>query len=321
MDILYKLLDIQLVIVLLMGAATFATVLTFVGPMLIGSKLKGRMKSVSTERDKLRAQRMAELTAGRPGLRHESKGFIKEVVETLHLEKALDPERTRAKLKRAGLRGPGPLMTFMFFQIAAPLAFSLGSYLYLTFVNGMGHPPTIHMAIAIVAALFGYYLPNIILSNTISKRQQSISKAFPDALDLLLICVQSGMSIEAAFKLVSSEISSQSIPLAEEFTLTTAEMSYLRDRREAYENLGARTGLKNVKSVTTSLMQAERYGTPLSQSLRVLAQESRDARMALAEKKAHSLPPKLTVPMIMFFLPVLFVVIIGPAYIQYKMAG
>ena len=133
---------------------------------------------------------------------------------------------------------------------------------------------------------------------------------------MLLICVQSGMSVEAAFGKVSSEVGSQSLELAEELSLTTAELSYLQDRRQAFENLGKRTGIPGVKAVTTALIQAERYGTPVGQALRVMAKENRDMRMAEAEKKAAALPPKLTVPMIIFFLPVLFVVILGPALIQ-----
>jgi len=158
--------------------------------------------------------------------------------------------------------------------------------------------------------------PNLYLKNKIQHRQTSIKRAFPDALDLLLICVESGMSIEAAFRKVSEEVGTQSVALAEEFTLTTAELSYLPDRRQAYENLAQRTGLEGVKAVCLALQQSERYGTPLATTLRVLAQENRDMRMSEAEKKAAGLPPKLTVPMILFFLPVLFVVILGPAAIR-----
>jgi tight adherence protein C len=154
------------------------------------------------------------------------------------------------------------------------------------------------------------------LKNRIAKRQLSIKRAFPDTLDLLLICVESGMSIEAAFRKVSEEIGSQSVALAEELTLTTAELSYLPDRRAAYENLAKRTDLDGVKSVCMALQQAERYGTALGTALRVMAQENRDMRMSEAEKKAAGLPPKLTVPMILFFLPVLFIVILGPAAIK-----
>jgi tight adherence protein C len=169
---------------------------------------------------------------------------------------------------------------------------------------------------AIAAGYCGFYLPNVFLKNLVQKRQASITQAFPDALDMLLICVQAGMSIEAAFGKVSKEVSSQSLELAEEFSLTTAELSYLQDRRIAFENLGKRTGIAGIKAVATALIQAERYGTPVGQALRVMAKENRDMRMSEDERKAAALPPKLTVPMIVFFLPVLFVVILGPAVIQ-----
>lgn len=166
------------------------------------------------------------------------------------------------------------------------------------------------------AAYMGIKAPELFLVNTAKKRQTEIRKAWPDALDLTLICVESGMAIENAFRKVSTEIATSSVVLAEELALMTAEMSFLPDRRQAYENLVMRTGLEPVKSVATALIQAERYGTPVGQALRVLSQESRDMRMNEAEKKAAGLPPKLTVPMILFFLPVLFVVIITPAVIQ-----
>jgi tight adherence protein C len=162
----------------------------------------------------------------------------------------------------------------------------------------------------------GFYAPNIFISNKAGKRQHSIRRAWPDALDLMLICVESGVSIEAAIKRVSEEMTTSSPELAEEMVLTNAELSFLQERRVAYENLAKRTGLDIVQAVTQALIQAERYGTPIAQALRVLAQESRDQRMNEAEKKAAALPPKLTVPMILFFLPVLIAVILGPAGIQ-----
>jgi tight adherence protein C len=164
--------------------------------------------------------------------------------------------------------------------------------------------------------LLGFYLPDVYISNRISKRQASIMRAFPDALDLLLICVESGMSTEAAFARVGSEIGAQSVELAEELGLTTAELSYLPDRRAAFDNLAKRCSHSGVKAVAAALNQAEKYGTPLGQALRVTAQENREMRMQEAEKKAAALPAKLTVPMIVFFLPCLFVVILGPAFIR-----
>ena len=185
-------------------------------------------------------------------------------------------------------------------------------------ITKMHDPRFMTMFLAAIAASLTAYtlvLP-LFAGEGLAKRKQSIQAAWPDALDLMLICVESGMSIESAFKRVSLEIGSQSIALAEELTLTTAELSYLQDRKVAYENLAKRTGLEGVKSVCLALMQSERYGTPLGQSLRVMAQENRDMRMNEAEKKAAALPPKLTVPMILFFLPCLFIVILGPTYIK-----
>jgi len=174
----------------------------------------------------------------------------------------------------------------------------------------------IKILIVMVVGYAGFYAPNMFVNSQIKKRQLSIRRAWPDALDLLLICVESGMSIEMAMKKVAIEIGAQSAELAEEMMLTTAELSYLPERRVAYDNLAIRTNLDGVKSITMALIQAERYGTPLGTALRVLAQENRDMRMQEAEKKAASLPPKLTVPMIVFFLPVLFAVILGPSIIR-----
>jgi len=197
-----------------------------------------------------------------------------------------------------------------------PAACFIFALFYLFVVTQLNQSLTVKLGICIAAAYIGMHLPLMLLKSKIQRRQLSIRRAFPDTLDLLLICVESGMSIEAAFKKVSEEVGSQSVPLAEELTLTMAELSYLPDRRQAYENLAKRTGLDSVRSVCMALQQAERYGTPLAQMLRVMAQENRDMRMSEAEKKAAGLPPKLTVPMILFFLPVLFVVILGPAAIK-----
>ena len=310
--------DPQFVVMALTAIAAFATIVTFTMPLLETDKLDSRMKYVSSERDKLRAERLAELNAeARKGsLRQKPKGFMQQVVQQLNLRKALETNDTRNKLRMAGFRGQAPVVAFLFFRVTLPILGLVGALIYLFFVNDHGYSTLMRLSFSVGGAYAGFFLPNVFISNLIQKRQKSIKQAFPDALDLLLICVQSGMSIEAAFSKVSKELGSQSIALAEELTLMTAELSYLQDRRQAYENLGKRTGLPDVKAVCTSLIQAERYGTPLSQALRVLAQESRDTRMAEAEKKAASLPPKLTVPMILFFLPVLFVVILGPAVMK-----
>ena len=216
----------------------------------------------------------------------------------------------------AGYRGQAPYVTFLFFRLVTPIVLFIGAVLYVFVISHMQKTVPVKIGMCVGAAYLGLQAPMLFLKNAISKRQISIRRAFPDSLDLLLICIESGMSIEAAFRRVSVEIATQSIALSEEFTLTTAELSYLQDRKVAYENLAKRTGVDGVKSVCLALQQSERYGTPLGQSLRVMAQENRDMRMNEAEKKAAALPPKLTVPMILFFLPVLFVVILGPTGIK-----
>jgi tight adherence protein C len=218
-------------------------------------------------------------------------------------------------LIQAGHRGQGPYVAFLFFRLVTPIVALLLTLFYAFFIDAE-QPGTMKVLMCLAAAYGGMQAPKLFLKNKIQRRQVSIKRAFPDALDLLLICVESGMSIEAAFRRVSTEVGSQSIALAEELTLTTAELAYLQDRKQAYENLAQRTNLEGVKSVCMALQQSERYGTPLGQTLRVMAQENRDMRMAEAEKKAAALPPKLTVPMILFFLPVLFIVILGPAAIR-----
>jgi tight adherence protein C len=312
------LLDPQFVVMMLAAVAAFATVTSFVLPLLSGDRLDSRMKYVSSERERLRAERMARLAEEqRQGrLRKEPKSFMKRVVEQFNLRKALETDATRERLKMAGLRGQAPVVAFLFFRATLPIAGFGLVFFYLFFVNDYGLSSLVRLGLSIGGAYLGFYLPNIFITNLIQRRQKSIKRVFPDSLDLLLICVQAGMSIEAAMNKVASEIAPRSLELAEEFSLTTAELSYLQERRQAYENLGKRTGLAVVRAVGTSLIQAERYGTAVSQALRVLAKESRDMRMAEAEKKAAALPPKLTVPMILFFLPVLFVVVLGPAAMQ-----
>ena len=313
------LMNVEGMVMLLTGIAAFATILTLTASFASTDKLSTRMKYVSTEREAMRARAREALSQEKTRLRHTPKGFVKEVVERFASGRMLENAAVREKLRQAGFRGPGPMYTFIFFRFIMPPILFLLTLLYLAFVNDLGLAPIARFAMSSGAAFVGFYLPNVFVQNVIARRQDSIRKAFPDALDLLLICVESGMSIEAAFQKVASEIGSQSVEMAEELALTTAELSYLQERRAAYENLAKRTGLPGVKAVSTSLIQAERYGTPLGQALRVMAQENRDIRMSEAEKKAAGLPPKLTVPMILFFLPVLFAVILGPAIIKMMM--
>jgi tight adherence protein C len=313
-------------VALLVGIAVFATVFTAM-PALGGNPLKSRMKTVALEREELRARQRARLASEaekrRKGLREQPTGDrMRSIVERLDLRRALADESTVAKLRMAGFRGQNPMTRFLFFRLVLPFAGFALALFYIFVLGGLSEQPFfIKLFVCILFAYAGFYAPVLYVSNRATKRKHSIQMAWPDALDLLLICVESGMSVEAAFRRVAEEIGAQSVELAEEFVLTNAELSFLEDRRQAYDNLAMRTGLESVKSVAQALIQAERYGTPIGHALRVLATESRDMRMNEAEKKAAALPPKLTVPMILFFLPVLFAVILGPAGIQVSERG
>jgi tight adherence protein C len=313
---IWHFLQPEQVITILVALSAFATVLTVAAPYLQGDRLRARMKNVATERDRLRSAQRAALMGAESRLRDKPHtGLITQIVNSLNLHELLQAEGSRALLRQAGYRSERHVVAFLAIRAVAPLILAALVFLYSSTVFADRISPSMRLVAVAFGALAGFYIPNVFLKNMTQRRQDSIRRAWSDALDLLLICVESGMSIESALQRVSREIGSQSVPLAEELTLTTAELSYLQDRRKAFENLGKRTGLSIVRSVVTSLIQSERYGTPLGQALRVLAQENRDMRMSDAEKKAAALPPKLTVPMVMFFLPVIFVVILGPSII------
>ena len=316
-DILASLAKPDAIAALLIALAVFGTVISVLLPYLQTDKLETRLKAVTDQREKLRKQSRAALDNPK-GLRRKDDSVVGNISSKLNLAKALEDPNIVNNLAKAGLRGPGPLSAFYFARMTMPFVGALLMFFYIFFVNDHGFAPVLKYGSLLFGAAAGFYAPNIYISNVAQKRQQSIMRAFPDALDMLLICVEAGMSIELGFSKVSQEVGSASSELAEEFGLTVAELSYLPERRQAYENLAKRTGNEGIKAVCMALGQAERYGTPLGDALRVMAKENRDMRMAQAEKKAAALPAQLTVPMILFFLPVLFLVGLGPAYIGFK---
>jgi tight adherence protein C len=316
--------DPAFLIAVLVSVAVFATIFTVV-PVFGRSNMNERMKAVALERESLKRrerQRLASEGLERRGLRHKDAAGMRGFVERLNLKNALADEGTRRQLLIAGMRGPKPLNVFLFARFVLPfLTMALAAF-YIFGVGALQEQPLfMRCFVTVVIGYIGFYLPVIYVSNIANKRKNLIKRAWPDALDLLLICVESGMSVEASFRRVADEIGLQSVELAEELVLTTSELSFLPERKVAYENLYQRTGLEAVKSVVQALIQAERYGTPIAHALRVLSNESREMRMMEAEKKAAALPPKLTVPMILFFLPVLFAVILGPAIISISAQG
>jgi tight adherence protein C len=315
LDVLLNLQRPENLIAILIGIAAFATVLTVASPFAENDGLKARLKLVGTERDRLRASQRAQISGRDARLREKGQETLAmQVVEALNLRRVFEAQSSRDLLRQAGLRSERHLVSYLALRLVSPALLALLAYVYSSLIF-KDLSTQVRLMTTVLAAIAGYYLPVILLKNLVMKRQKSIQRAWSDALDLLLICVESGMAVEPALQRVAREIGSASVPLAEELTLTVAELSYLQDRRKAFENLAKRTGISTVKAVVTSLIQSERYGTPLGTALRVLAQENRDARMFEAERKAAALPPRLTVPMILFFLPVIFVVILGPAII------
>ena len=311
----------DLLIAALAALSASAALLVVFWPYLAPDTLGIRMRVMVTERERIRIRERARMNGGDKNrrwqsLRPEPKKLFQQIVDRFNLSKDAEDGEMAKMLRQAGYRGHGPVVTFLAVRLIAPLAMLVLVAAYVFVAVNLDQPLAVKLGIVLAGTALGYYAPFLYVKNKITKRQKSIRLAWPDALDLLLICVESGVSMELAMRRVAEEIAEQSPALAEEMVLTTAELSFLPDRRVALENLGIRTGLDTVKAVTQALIQADRYGTPVAQALRVLAQECRDQRMNEAEKKAAALPPKLTVPMILFFLPVLIAVILGPAGIQ-----
>ncbi len=321
MKFLEMLTEPSFLIALFAAISAAAVVFTFGAQFFDRSEMKERIKRVAVERERMRTEEMARLRGAREPRRSSLRGsddrsIVKQTVEAFSLRKAFLDEGTVGKLAQAGYRGQSHLTTYLFLRFMTPVVLLGVSFFYLKFIIMPDRPLYLTALYALTIGLAGSYLPTLLLKNKIMKRQQVIRRGWPDSLDLMLLCVESGMSIENAIKRVALELGEQNPILAEELTLTTAELSFLESRSMAYENLANRTGLDGVRSVTTALIQADKYGTSVGQALRVMAEEGREERMMAAEKKAAALPPKMTVPLIVFFLPVLFIVIIAPAIIK-----
>lgn len=308
--------DPAALIMVLASLGSFISILAVGLPLVRRDQLDSRLKAVAERRVELSRHQQASLQKSAQARSLARVGFMKQVLERLKLQQLIQSKAVRKRLAQAGLRSQAAAITFTFARLVLPIGLGLFTALMLFGSQKFAMSMPVKFVVLAVVAVIGFYLPNVLISNRIQHRQQAIRKAFPDALDLLVICVESGSSIEGAFARVTDELVDTSPELAEELGLTTAELSYLGDRRQAFQNLTERVGLASVRSLATALIQSEKYGTPVAVALRVLAQENRDERMTRAEKKAGALPAQLTVPMIVFFLPTIFVIILGPAVIQ-----
>jgi tight adherence protein C len=292
------------------GAASFAA---FAYPFLQRGDKKERFKSVIEKRRKALFEQSKE-ELNRKGVKNAS---AKESLAAMFkLEKLSGDygEKVRLMLLQAGIRGSEAPLKYMITQIVLPVLFVLFAMMIFSKAE-KEIPPAVSMCVFAALAIFGFYLPRILVKNSAIKRQEELNLSFPDALDMMLICVQGGIGLEQTVDRVAIEVSEHSPVLAEELAILSAEMAMLNDRRQALSDFGKRVGGFG-KNFATALIQAEQYGTSISNALRVMSDELRDIRMAKAEQKAAALPPKLTVPMILFFLPPLFVVILGPSGIK-----
>ncbi|MBL4691764.1 MAG: type II secretion system F family protein [Magnetovibrio sp.] len=307
-------------IVWMASLAAIITVVAIALPFMSGKGKSKRFKDVTTRRKELARHQVDDLQSKGSTIR-QRKGqnrtdLMKKFLTTFKLDKALSSPQLKENLAQAGYRRPNALITFTFARIALAVLFFVVCSVYIANMQDFPYPGVVKFIFMGIAAFLGFSLPKTLVINSAQKRQQDLNSGFADALDLMVICVEGGLSIEAAFDRVTHEITNKSPTLAQEFGITSAELAFLGDRHKAYTNFADRTGLPAIKSLTTTLIQSEKYGTPVGVALKVLSQERRAERMSVAEKKGASLPAKLTVPMILFFLPPLFMVVIGPAAIQ-----
>ncbi|MGB4056926.1 MAG: type II secretion system F family protein [Alphaproteobacteria bacterium] len=311
----------DLLITILSAFAAAASFVAFALPFLNKSEKKERFRSIVEKR------RKALFEATRSGainkISKDDGLSAKDTMATFYKVKKLAGdmgERARDKLLQAGIRSPAAPIKFMIAQAVLPLLFCGLAMMFIS-ASEKELSNTVTMSILFGTIIFGYKLPDILVKNMRIKRQQEINLSFPDSLDMMLICVQGGIGLEQTIDRVAHEVAEHSEVLAEELGILSAEMAMLNDRRQALQDFARRVGSGAAKSFATALIQAEQYGTSVSQAMRVMSDELRDMRMATAEQKAASLPPKLTVPMILFFLPALFIIILGPAGIQASASG
>ena len=308
--------NIDMIVLILVSACAFAAVLGVTWPMLAPDPLASRLKQVTKQREelsKLQIDRLKLTRRRRTIAQMGQLGPIKAVIGKLNRQTT---KAIRLRLAKAGWRGQVPMIVYVVVRLLLPIVFGALTAIFLFGAPKLDLEQTKIILICIGATVAGFYFPNVIVANVITKRQQELRKGLPDALDLLVICVEAGLALDASINRIVAELEDSSPILAEEFGLTGVELAFLGDRREALLNLGERTGLVEFKSLVTALIQAERHGVSLATTMRVLAAENRDARLTRAEEKAGRLPATLTVPMMVFFLPVLFIVLLGPAAIQ-----
>lgn len=309
-------LNPEILITAMAALAAFLTVFAVWNAAIVRDPMQGRLKALEARREALKAGYIAPTR--RQSLVKQSRhvGVMRQVVNKFNLLRSKQASQVTNKLAQAGWRSRDAIVIYLFFKLVLPILVGLTAVvlLYGFYVTELGDMMRIGVALgSILVAGLG---PDIFVKNMIVRRQAEIRKAMPDTLDLMVICAEAGLTLDAALMRVSREVG-QSVPeMGDELSLTSIELGFLSDRKQALANLSRRVGIPSMRAVVTTLTQTERYGTPLAQSLRVLAAEFRNERMMRAEEKAARLPALLTLPLIVCILPTLFIVLLGPAVLQ-----
>jgi len=306
-------ISVEDLLILMMALSAGSVAVTVWFTLLQRDPALRRAKVIAAQRSVMRSELVGPR---RRQQRLPTLGMMRQVVDRLNLLKSGQAERISHKLMRAGWRSKDAIIRYLFMKLFLPLAFGVIVVLLLYGMNLYDLSPILKLGSALGAVILGAYLPDVVIKNMTQKRQDTIRKALPDALDLMVICAEAGLSLDATLGRVSQEMELACPELADELGLTGLELGFLPDRRKALQNLAMRIDLPVVRGVVNTLIQAEKYGTPLAQSLRIMSGESRNERIMKAEEKAARLPALLTVPMIIFTLPPLFVVLIGRAILN-----
>jgi len=305
--------DQTLLLTVISAVAAFITFLAVAMPLIKNTEKKQHYQEVVEQRKKSLYQSAREQAKKGTTVERSAAQNIAAFYRVQQLAGTASTQ-ARALMLQAGIRKPSAPLIYFFARIILPVVFTLLAMMFLS-AGDREIKDGLKFLIIGSVAVFGFFLPRILVKNMADKRQIEISQTFPDALDMILICVQGGIGIEGAISKIAEEVAPISEVLAEELGLLSAELGLLNDRKAAFKGFAIRVGGGSAKSFATAMLQAEQYGTSISKAVRVLADEQRQMRMAMAEQKAAALPPKLTVPMILFFLPALFVTILGPAFL------
>lgn len=307
-------IDPEFVITLTAALAAFGAVCAVWSGLLAKDPMGNRAKRLSERRSELKAGMAAP--KGSSHRKIQAMGLMRRIADQFNLLRSGTAIKASQKLAQAGWRSKDALVVFLVLKMILPIVFGLGTYLIVGLIADENASPLVNNMLPVLGVALGAWGPNLMVKNATTKRMKTLQKGLPDALDLLVICAEAGLALDAAMNRVASEMEKSCPEIASEFGLTAIELGFLPDRRQALDNLTNRCPLSSIRGVVNTLLQTEKYGTPLANALRVLSAEFRSDRMLAAEAKAARLPAVLTVPMMLFILPVVFIVLIGPAVLR-----